>query len=110
GYRNGVHAKKETEFIVKDISDFLSVIDEFGFRRWLRKEKKTELYRIEKNFHIELNNVRGLGWFVEVEYLTDESHIEYAQRKVEEIIKKLGISKSQIVKSGYTKLLWDKRH
>lgn len=110
GYQHGVHAKKETEFIVKDVNDFLAVINEFGFRKWLRKEKTTELYEIGKNFHIELNNVKGLGWFVEVEYLADEQHIAYARKKVEEVLVKLGIKKNQIIKPGYTKMLWDKRH
>jgi len=34
-------------------------------RKWLRKEKRCEIYTIKKNFHIELNHVKNLGWFVE---------------------------------------------
>lgn len=108
-YKNSVHAKKEVEFRVSDIAGFLALIENFGFRKWLRKEKATELYEIGKNFHIEINNVRGLGWFVEVEYLSSLASVGRARRRVFEVIKKLGASEKDIVKDGYTKMLWDKR-
>ncbi len=108
-YKNGVHAKKEVEFRVSDIAGFLALIDNFGFRKWLRKKKVSEIYEVGKNFHIEINNVRGLGWFVEVEYLSSLEGVRKARRRVFEVIKKLGASKKDIVKDGYTKMLWDKK-
>ena len=108
-YENGVYAKKETEFKVPDIESFIKLINEFGFKKWLTKEKYTELYEIKKNFHIELNHVKKLGWFVEVEYLATPKNMEYAKKEVLEVIKKLGIANKDIVKEGYTKLLWDKK-
>jgi len=109
-YKNGVHAKREVEFRVSDIKGFLALIDDFGYRKWLMKEKVTELYRIGKDFHIEINLVRGLGWFVEVEYLTEERGVKRARAEVFKIVKKLGASEKDIVKDGYTKMLWDKKH
>lgn len=107
-YVKGVHAKNEVEFRVSDIEGFLQLIKNFGFRKWLTKEKTTELYLIKNNFHIELNNVKGLGWFVEVEYLCDKKDISLARKEVVDVIKQLGASEKDIVKQGYTKLLWDK--
>ncbi|MEI6849817.1 MAG: class IV adenylate cyclase [archaeon] len=108
-YKNGVHAKKETEFKVSDIEDFLRLIGDFGFRKWLTKEKYTELYEIKKNFHIELNHVKNLGWFVEVEYLSSLKEAHGVAKEVRLVMEKLGINKKDIVKEGYTKLLWDKK-
>ena len=108
-YINGVYAKKETEFKISDINDFLALIEDFGFKKWLRKEKETELYKIKKNFHIELNKVNGLGFFAEVEYLCDKNDIEKARKEVLRAIKELGINKKELVKEGYTKMLWNKR-
>lgn len=109
GYKKGIHAKKETEFRVSDISGFLSLIDDFGFKKWLRKEKKTELYFIKENFHIELNFVKSLGYYLEVEYLSNMKGKEKARSEVLNVLKRLGVSDGKVVKEGYTKLLWDKK-
>ena len=106
-YVKGVHAKKETEFEIKEITDFLNLIKDFGFRKWLTKEKHSEIYEIHKNFHIELNNVKHLGWFLEIEYLATPNEIKKAREEILKLMKKLNIKESQIEKSGYTKMLWD---
>jgi adenylate cyclase, class 2 len=108
-YKNGVHAKRETEFKVSDIIGFIKLIGDFGFKKWLTKEKYTELYEIRKNFHIEINHVKNLGWFVEVERLCNSKEIESSKKEVVEIMKKLSVHNKDIIKEGYTKLLWDKR-
>ena len=107
-YVQGVHAKNEQEFKIKDIAPFLNLINDFGFKKWLRKEKLSEVYEISRNFHIEINYVNHLGWFLEIEYLCNKKDIFKARKKVLSLVEKLGISKKNIVKEGYTKLLWDK--
>jgi adenylate cyclase class 2 len=108
GYRGGIWAKKEVEFKVSNIGDFLRLIGDFGFKKWLTKEKECEIFDIRKNFQIELNRVKGLGWFIEVEYLAEKKDIAKARKEVYDILKKLGYSKSDAIKEGYTKQLWDK--
>ncbi len=107
-YEKGVHAKKEVEFKVSKIKDFLVLISDFGFRKWLTKEKRSEIFEIKKNFQIELNKVKGLGWFVEIEYLSDVKGITKARNEVARVMRELGFTKKDAVKPGYTKLLWDK--
>lgn len=107
-YESGIHSKKETEFTASNISDFLALINDFGFRHWLRKEKISEVYELEKNFHIEINNVKNLGWFLEIEYLAKPSEIDKAQKKILAVFEKLGINHKHIIREGYTKMLWDK--
>jgi len=110
-YEKGVHAKKEIEYNIKDFSKFLKLMKNLGFKKWLRKEKKCEIYKIKKNFHIELNHVKKLGWFVEIEYLARrESQIGAAREAVNEIMRKLGFSEREAIKKGYTKMLWEKMH
>ncbi len=108
-FENHIHAKKETEFTASNIEDFLALLKEFGFKKWLRKEKKSEVYRISENFHIELNNVKDLGWFVEVEYLAKPNEVKYAEKRVLDVLKSLGYKEKDFIKEGYTKLLWDKQ-
>lgn len=110
-YKRDVHAKKEVEFKVSDIKNFLALIKDFGFKKWLTKEKTTYLYKIKPHFNIELNYLKGLGWFIEVEYLVSKkSQISPARFEINKVLNLLGFSKSDIVKSGYTKQLWDKKH
>ena len=47
-YEKGVHAKKEVEFNVSDINGFLALIKYFGYKKWARKEKITELLSLEQ--------------------------------------------------------------
>ena len=108
-YSENVYAKKETEFKVSNVEDFLRLIKDFGFKKWITKEKYTELYEIKKNFHIEINHVKKLGWFIEVEFLSDLKNAEKAKKEVEKVIKILGLHKRDMVKEGYTKLLWNKK-
>ncbi len=108
-YIKGIYAKDEREFEVTDIKNFLNLIKDFGFRLWLIKEKYSESYEIKKNFHIELNNVKNLGWFIEIEYLADKKEIGKARKEIQELIRKLSLEKEKIIKEGYTKLIWNKK-
>lgn len=108
--KSKVDSKNEIEFHVSNIEGFLALIHGFGFRKWITKEKHSYIYEISKRFHIEINNVKGLGWFAEVEYLAYPDEIEHARKEVLKIIKALGLKKKDIVSTGYTKLLWDKSH
>ena len=36
-YIRGIHAKNEEEFKLRDITPFLDLIHDFGFKQWLRK-------------------------------------------------------------------------
>ena len=74
-YVKGVHAKVESEFLTSDIKNFTNLIKDFGFKKWLTKIKHSEVYKIKKNFHLELNHVKTLGWFIEIEYLTTKQGI-----------------------------------
>jgi predicted adenylyl cyclase CyaB len=107
-YNEGVYAKRETEFEIVNLEDFVRLLNEFGFKRWLTKEKYTELYEIRKNFHIELNHLKKLGWFIEVEYLCNKKQIDMARKEVVKTMEYLGLKKNDIVKEGYTRLLWNR--
>ncbi len=109
-YKSKVHAKNEVEFRVSDIAHFLALIHDFGFKKWLTKVKISYIYRIKPNLHIELNYLKYLGWFIEVEYLiSKKSQIAKARSQVSSVLKSLGFSQKEIIKDGYTKLLWDKK-
>ena len=108
-YSNGVWAKKEVEFKVSDLKNFFELLDNFGFKKWLRKEKRTELYKTKDGVNIEINFVKGLGWFVEIEILCRVEDVKKSRIRINEIERELGVSKNQLEKDGYTKVLWNKK-
>ncbi len=107
---SGVHAKKEVQFEISDTRGFFELIKDFGFRRWLHKEKNTELYRTKSGVNIELNKVKGLGWFIEIEYLSKPSEVTSARKKVMEVRSALGFTEKDSEIKGYTRQLWEKKH
>ncbi|MDD5192565.1 MAG: class IV adenylate cyclase [Candidatus Nanoarchaeia archaeon] len=105
--------KQEFEFKLKgkeEVGDLLALFKDLGFREWVKKIKYNETYKFnkDKRASIELNNVKHLGWFMEIEYLAQESEIDKARTKIREILKLLCIDPDWIDNTGYTKMLWYK--
>lgn len=107
---NGIHAKKEVQFQISDIKGFFDLIQDFGFRKWLHKEKTTELYRTKSGVHIELNHVKKLGWFLELEILCSSKDVNNARKKISDVRSALGFSEKDSESRGYTKQLWALNH
>ncbi len=105
-YKLGVHAKKETEFYVSDLPGFFELLKDFGFKEWMNKEKMTELYKTKDGIHIELNEVKNLGWFIEIEILCKENEVMKSRRRILELFDRLELKKKHVERKGYTKMLW----
>lgn len=107
---NKIVVKEEFEFKINNKHDFLALMKDLGFVNWVRKIKITESYQHKKyqKVFIELNFVKHLGYFIEIEYLANKNEVEDARRQVSRTIKELGINKKQIDNTGYTKILWKK--
>jgi len=106
GYAKRVYAKKEVQFQISDVKGFFELIEDFGFRKWLHKEKTTELYVTKNGVHIEFNHVKKLGWFLEIEVLSSPRNVASARKKVVAVREKLGFKESDCEPRGYTKQLW----
>ncbi|MFH1238281.1 MAG: class IV adenylate cyclase [archaeon] len=105
--------KQEFEFKLKgkeEVKDLLALFNDLGFSEWVKKIKYNETYKFKEDERasIELNNVKHLGWFIEIEYLCQKPEIEKARRIIEEILDLLEIDRDCIDNTGYTKMLWYK--
>ena len=105
-YKNGIYAKKEVQFEISDLAGFFELIRDFGFRKWLHKEKTTELYRTRSGVNIELNYVKKLGWFIELEVLCPLKDVNSARKKIIDVRTHLGYSEKDCESKGYTRQLW----
>lgn len=104
---DGIHAKKEVQFEISDVNGFFDLINDFGFRKWLHKEKTTELYKAKNGVNIELNHVKKLGWFLELEYLCAQKDVKDARKKIADVRQSLGFGEKDSEVRGYTKQLWN---
>ena len=112
-WTHDIVVKQEFEFKLKgkeEDEDLLALFRDLGFREWMKKIKDNETYEYKKDkkMGIEINNVKHLGYFMEIEYLCPPKDIEKARKRIREVLKELGIKQEQINNTGYTRMLWDK--
>ncbi|MBT3642751.1 CYTH domain-containing protein [archaeon] len=105
--------KQEFEFKLCDAGgkdDLLELFGDFGFYEWVKKIKRNETYKHKKNkkISIEINHVKHLGYFMEIEYLCKKKDMKKAVKAITKTLDELSIEKKQIDNTGYTKLLWKK--
>lgn len=102
--------KQEFEFETKNPDEFLALMFDLGFVQWIKKFKQSESYthKKDKKIIIEINKVRHLGYFMEIEYLCQPNEMKKAKKKIMDVLKELEITKEDIDNVGYTKRLWDK--
>ena len=107
---NYIVVKQEFEFETKNPDEFLALMFDLGFVQWIKKFKQSESYthKKDKRLIIEINKVRHLGYFMEIEYLCQPNEIKKAKRKIMNTLKELEITKEDVDNIGYTKRLWDK--
>ncbi len=112
-WTNDIVVKQEFEFKLKgkeEVVDLLALFKDLGFREWVKKIKDNETYQYKKNKNvgIEINKVKHLGYFMEIEYLCQPRDMEKARKVIRQVLKELGIKQEHIDNTGYTKMLWDK--
>lgn len=105
--------KQEFEFTLKNRKNknaLIELFEDFGFKEWIRKIKRNETYQHKKNkkISIEINHVKHLGYFMEIEYLCEKREMKKAIKAIKNTLNELGIKSSQINNTGYTKMLWKK--
>jgi|TARA_B100002003_G_scaffold251047_1_gene292806 predicted adenylyl cyclase CyaB len=108
-----VVVKQEFEFKLKgkeEVNNLLALFKDLGFTEWVKKTKYNETYsyKKDKRLNIEINNVKHLGYFMEIEYLATKSEIKTARNKIIKVLKELEIPNNWIDNTGYTKMLWYK--
>ncbi|AEJ19173.1 class IV adenylate cyclase [Gracilinema caldarium] len=108
--REGMEINDELEFSVSRATAFEDFLHNLGFVPWIRKHKEGQAWRWN-NITIELSQVKHLGWFVELEILTDTyepEQIELARKELYACLHKIGIPESNIETRYYTELLLER--
>ena len=99
--------RKEIEVELTDPDKHLQILESLGFVEVLTVVKKREKYYVEKGVVITLDDVEGLGKFVEIETIVeDETRVPELVRRMKEILLDLGVKKFE--RRSYLELLLEK--
>ena len=71
---------------------------------WIEVEKTRQVWLWE-NVRIHLDDVVGLGQFVELEAVTDEQGVEQSRERVETLMRALEIGPDQLIDGSYSDML-----
>ncbi|NJE00844.1 class IV adenylate cyclase [Thermococcus sp. JdF3] len=95
----------EIEVEVSDFDGTVEILKRLGFREdiWIRKRRL--VYRLD-GVTFELNEVAGLGDFLDIEVISD--NVEEAKRRIWEIAGRLGLTEDDVEPRLYQELIREK--
>lgn len=103
--RQNVQGPKRSDYRIAHTSDpgaIRSILaDVLG--AWLEVHKTRQIWLWE-NVRIHLDEVAGLGRFVELEALTEEKGLEQSRERIEQLSQSLGIQSAELVAGSYSDL------
>jgi predicted adenylyl cyclase CyaB len=102
---DGIESNIEVEWGIKELGKWRALLSRLKIRPYIRKFKRSTIFRLD-GFGIELNYVRHLGYYLEIERLV-RSADEAVKVKNEliELFGKLGYSPKQFEPKPYLQLL-----
>lgn len=105
----GIEMNQEIELPVISSSKIHVLFKKIGIPLTARKEKVSDYYQY-KDMVIELNFVKGLGYFLEIETIVQsKSQIPKAKKALRELFSQLGFKPSDFERKYYLELLAEKR-
>ena len=105
----GIEINQEIKLHLISSSKFHALLKKIGIPLTTTKDKIGEIFK-KGNMQIELNFVKGLGYFLEIETIVkSKSEIPKAKKALRDLFKKLGFSPKDFEKKYYLELLEEKR-
>ena len=105
--REGIEVNDEREFEVRPARTFEDFIGRMGLKPGAAKKKKGRSYSRD-GISAELCDVEGLGWFIELEILADnslEETVKAARKRLLDLLSDLGVESEAIESRYYTEML-----
>jgi len=100
----------EYESEISSTAALKKILDKLDFKEYLTVDKTRRSYDLTGDFEIDLDEVEGLGHFVEIETTRDYGSVEKARAAILKVAKKLGIDTTKIDKYGYVFALMKKKN
>lgn len=98
---NTIEINKEVEFKIDNINNFLILIKELEFKKLYKKIKKSLVYQTN-NLNVEINEIKNLGFFLEIEkIINNQDDIDLAKKEIHNIINQFGLKKNLETRSYF---------
>lgn len=95
--------KDEIEVEVKNCEDLIRVLNYLGCKQLVTVYKTREKFQLN-GFTLTIDNVRGLGFFMEIEKLSNDN-VSDVKKNMWKILKQLGFSKKDVEPTNYRDLV-----
>ena len=100
--------RKEYQVEANDANNMGSILSSLGFSPVATVTKRRKNFRLG-NFFIALDEVRNLGYFIEIEIsVKDSRNYEEKVESIFKFIEKLGISRNDTIRSSYLEMVLEK--
>lgn len=110
----GIEINREREFVVSDPGAFAEFVERLGCEPFYAKRKRGLRFETgqgkSRAIALELAELDGLGWFLEIEELVpegDPAAIALAQGEIRSLLARAGVDESEIEPRFYSELLMD---
>ena len=101
----GIESNIELEWKLKDVAQWKKLLRKLKILPGVRKTKKSLLFK-KNDFIIELNHVRLLGYYLEIERVVkSQKEVAKAKNQLVSLFKSLGFSEKQFEPRPYLELL-----
>jgi len=102
---HNLKVREELEVEVSEFAEMKKILRNLGFIETATIEKIRETYLVDSNAFVNLDKVKGLGYFIEVELITDITNFDSITRKIREITSVLGLNHKRALSVSYFELL-----
>ena len=99
----------EWEINVSDVETALQMLKELGFTEITCMQKVRRIYKADV-FEIVIDEVKGLGIFIEFELKEYADDIDDALARIYDFIKQVGITTFKKQERGYVSMIWNPRY
>ena len=110
--KDGIEINDEQEFSVSSAELFEKLLFHTGMKLQMNKEKQGWAWHIPKTAKspvlAELSMVKGLGWFIELELMTEDRSsktIDICRKRLLSLLAELGVDREKIEDRTYSMLL-----
>jgi adenylate cyclase class 2 len=101
----GIESNLEMQWKVIDIKEFRSLLKKLSIKAGIRKQKKSQRFK-QNDFIIELNHVRLLGYYLEIERIVEkEEMVPRTKKELIKLFKNLGFEPKDFEPKPYLELL-----
>ena len=104
---DGALVKREHEVVVNSVEEARGILDMLGLKEAVRVVKKRQTAQ-HGEYEICIDEIEGLGWFIELEKIAEAEGAEQVQKEMFTFLQTLGVASEDQVKKGYDILMLEK--